>query len=136
MPLPSLPLPLPFLRTGSFAHLGVTCLRPSIPMPIAPCIRLRYLPASSALTTPAGFPTVPPKPLLTLHSAASEPPFAATTALGSSPLPHNPSFCRKSQVSASTPPTPPLSSAACQCTPPVSEFPRSVLVRNASFFVF
>ena len=48
------------LHTGSFAHLGVTCLRPRIMRPVAPCIRIRYLPASPALSTHSRFPT--PRP--------------------------------------------------------------------------
>ena len=51
MPLPSLPLQPFCLHTGSFTHLVVTFLRPRIPRPISPCIRLYYLPASPSLAT-------------------------------------------------------------------------------------
>ena len=62
MPCLSLPFPTSCLHKGSFVRLGVTCLRPSIPRPIAPCIRIRfsYFPASPALATPAIFITLLP----------------------------------------------------------------------------
>ena len=57
MPLTSLPFQLLCLHKGSFAHPGVTCLHLSIPRSIATCIRIRYLPDSSTLSTPSRFQT-------------------------------------------------------------------------------
>ena len=56
---PYLPFPPPCGHTGSFSHLGVTFLSPSILRPINSCIRLlpHYFPVSSAPAKPAGFPT-------------------------------------------------------------------------------
>ena len=82
-----------------------------------------YLPQPHhAFHIPNAVPLHPMKYLLTWHIDTSDPQFAATTAHDASPLPHSTSPCRKPQVSASTPPTPPLSPAACQCTSPVSIF--------------
>ena len=49
-----------YLHTGSFARPGVTCLGTSISRPIAPCIRLHYLPDYPTLATPARFPALRP----------------------------------------------------------------------------
>ena len=68
-------------------------------------------------------PWPPSKYHLKPHSADSNPPFSDTTAHGASPLPLSPYTCRKSQVLASMPPTPPLFPASCQCMSPVSELP-------------
>ena len=55
MTCPSIPFLMPCLHTGSFSHLGVICLLPSISRPIYPCIRflLRHFPASPSPATPA-----------------------------------------------------------------------------------
>ena len=47
----SLPFTQSCIYTGSFAYLGVICIRPSMVRLITPCIRLRlrYLPASPSL---------------------------------------------------------------------------------------
>ena len=60
MSLLSLPCQSPCLHTGSFTHPGVTFLQPSITRPVVTFIRLQYLPASPALSTPDGFPTSHP----------------------------------------------------------------------------
>ena len=60
MLLPSLPFQPSCLHTGSFTDLGITCFRPRIPRPVAPCIRLCYLSAYPVLTTLARFPTLRP----------------------------------------------------------------------------
>ena len=75
------------------------------PCLLRPCHALRITNAA---------PLPPPKYLLTLHSAASEPLFSATTDHGAYPLPLRPSPCRKFLLLASTPLTPPLLPAACQ----------------------
>ena len=62
MPLPFLPCRLSCLHIGSFSHPGFTCIHFKIPRPVAPCIRLRYLPDSPALATPSELPT--PRPCL------------------------------------------------------------------------
>ena len=87
--------------------------------PLPPCLPQPH----HAFHIPNAVPLHPMKYLLTWHIDTSDPQFAATTAHDASPLPHSTSPCRKPQVSASTPPTPPLSPAACQCTSPVSMFP-------------
>ena len=60
IPHPSLCCRPSCLHTRSFTHPGVTCLRPSIPRPVALCIRLCYLPASLTLAMPTIFPTMLP----------------------------------------------------------------------------
>ena len=124
MPLPSLPFRPLCPHTGLFAHPLVNCLCPIIPFFVATCIRLWYLPAPSlprhAWQIHNVVPLTPPKSLLPSHSSAFEPLFSATMSHGDSPLPCSLSPCLKSQVLASTPPTLPLSTSACQCTYPVS----------------
>ena len=76
-----------------------------------------------ALQIPNAKPLPLSKYLLTLYSAASDPPFTVTTAHGASPLPRILSLYRKPQVLDSTPSNPPLLPAYCQYTPPVSVLP-------------
>ena len=93
------------------SSLYLTLLHPCLPLPLYAC------------SIPYAAPLLPPKYLLTLHSAASDPPFAATMAYGASPLRRILSTYCKPQLLVLTSPTPPLASAACQFTPPVSVFP-------------
>ena len=76
-----------------------------------------------ACRIPNAAPLSLPKYLLMSHSAASKTPFSVTTALGASPLSRSLQPYRKSTVSDSTPPNPPLLPAACKGMPPVSGFP-------------
>ena len=75
--------------------------------PCPPCPR-------HACRIPYAVPFLSPKSLLMLHSASSEPPFSATTAYGTPPLPCSPSIYIKPQVLSSTSPTLPLMTVACQ----------------------
>ena len=78
---------------------------------LLPCLPRSYHTFRITSTTP-----LPPlKYVLTLHSAASGPPFSATTDHGASPLPHILPPCHKYPVPASKPPTPPLLPATCKC---------------------
>ena len=101
----------PSQNTDILSSLNQIPLPPLLPHPLHAC------------QITAAAPLTPQKFLLTRPSAASKPPFSASTSHCASSLPRIPYTYHKPQLSPSTPPTPPLLPAAYQCTSPVSMLP-------------
>ena len=121
-PLPAFVYPHRIIRPPG-RHLSqshhIKAHRSMYQTPLPPCLPRPCL--SFRITNASPLPL--PEYLLTSHSAASYLPFAATTSHCAFSLPCSPSSCCKYPALVSTPPTPPLSPYACQCTPPVSGSP-------------
>ena len=100
----------PSQHTKSHCSLHQTALPNYLPRPRHAC------------RIPNDVPLSPPRYLLPSYSASFGLTFTTNMAQCAPLLPCISSPCRKFQVSSSTPPTPPISPAACQCRPPVSGF--------------